>query len=439
MGSLLLLAAAALLATPGAPPPGAAFAAPVAPPAALALPVVIDSVTHTLTLLTPRESVRQAVTRFARSNGRGLSATDLLVIERAAHLQIASHLAATLAQWDANEARQSVDEYALFREDTLPAMPPWWSQPIESRSTDKDGVSLQGATSGRAKQLGVSLREANRHQGTASWSVERDQRIPKHMHFIWTGGQQELDRFEAELPPTNKRQHFNRWRQTCLDLHPEPAWRHMLWDLASMRALVRDDFPWMLPQYDAIDLDIKRTDLARLLILIRYGGVYVDIDFECLRPFDSDLIEQDDWQVILPEHRTNLPLDHRLRGRELPNAFMASVPRHPLFWVMAVEVLRRDRLNPGGYVTHITGPHVFSEIVFGFFEGFPGLTRVHILPIDVLFPVYCLDKDEMKKDAACVRDGNCREMYPKSLAVHHYAASWYQAVMEHMNGGATPN
>ena len=189
----------------------------------------------------------------------------------------------------------------------------------------------------------------------------------------------------------------------------------------------------MLRQYDNIDLDIKRTDIARLLILISRGGIYVDIDFECLKPFDSYFIEQNSQTVLLSEHKTNLPLDHRLKGRELPNAFMASVPQHPLFWVMVVEVLRRDRLKPGGYVTHVTGPHVFSEIVFGFLNAFAGSTRVKIVPIDLLFPVYCLDKEEMKKDAHCVRTGTCRETYKDSLAVHHYAASWYETVMAHMN------
>ena len=422
---------------------GIAFAAAVAAvtpavtsaPAVLALPVVVDGVEHTISLQTPRESVHQAVVRFARSSGRGLTPTDLAVIERAAHLRIAESLEATLQrlELDAKKSRPRLDVYELFREDMLPAVSQWWAKPIglhdEKVSAAHDG-----------EQLGNFLLDANRRQRTATWSAQRwHRRIPKHMHFIWTGGKEELDRFEAELPLTNKRKHFNHWRQTCLDLHPEPEWRHTLWDLDSMRQLVKDEYPWMLSQYDAIDLDIKRTDLARLLILIHHGGVYVDIDFECLRPFDAELIEQDKYQIILSEHRTNLMPDdggigQRLRGRELPNAFMASIPRHPMFWVMAVEILRRDRLNPGGYVTHITGPHVFSEIVFGFLDGFPHVTTVHILPIRVLFPVYCLDKDEMKMDAHCVRDGNCKEVYPQSLAVHHYAASWYEAVMARMKG-----
>ena len=404
-------------------------------PPPLDLAVRVDGIDHTITLEYPKESVRSAVQRFGRSAGEGLAAGDLLTIERACHLQIADNLEAIIAK-EGNLRLTSPSprrlgygeqgwqaEYEIFREGPLPA------EFLIDSSTSPDFSSS-------GEQLGRLLQYANAKQGTSAWIEKKknkqNRRIPKHMHFIWTGGQQELDRFEANLDPSDKRQRFNQWRQTCLDLHPAPAWKHTLWDLVSMRQLVQNEFAWMLPQYDAIDVDIKRTDLARLLILIHHGGVYVDIDFECLRPFDNDLVDPSTWQVVLSEHQTNLPQDHKLQGRELPNAFMASVPHHPLIWVIAVEVLRRDALNPGGYVTHVTGPHVFSEIVFGYLNEFPTST-VHILPIDVLFPVYCLDKEDMRKDAECVVNNNCAEVYDKSLAVHHYAASWYETVMQHMN------
>lgn len=407
------------------------------PLSALSLQIEVDGRTHTLELSSPDESVRQAVIRFALGPGKGLSTNDLLSIEAAAHENIAKNLKDRLDQmgnagsFEVTSNRQvDQSEYQIFREDEL-FVEQWRSRILSSDQSRQYADVLAN------EPLARLMLQANRLQGTAEWILEHQNKekptIPKHMHFIWTGGQTELDKFEKELPESDKRQKFNQWRQTCIDLH-SPGWGHTLWDTKKMRSLVEESFNWMLPQYDAIDMDIKRTDIARLLILVKYGGVYVDIDFECLKPFDSEIIHQKDWDVILAEHKTNLPMSHRLKGRELPNAFMASVPKHPLLWTILIEVLRRDRLNPGGYVTHTTGPHVFSEVVFDFIgeKGFPQ-ARVHVLPIHVLFPCYCLDKEDMRKDALCVKEGTCAKLYPESLAVHHYAASWYDDVMAQMN------
>ena len=135
--------------------------------------------------------------------------------------------------------------------------------------------------------------------------------------------------------------------------------------------------------------------------------------------------------LYLAEHQTNLPETHLLKGRELPNAFMASIQWHPLIWLITMEMLRRDAMYPNGYVTQTTGPHVFSEIVFSYLETYTG-ANVHILPIKALFPVYCLDKEEMRQDVVCVQQGNCGETYKDSVAVHHYAMSWYPEVAKHL-------
>ena len=358
----------------------------------------------------------------------------------------------------------------LFREDYLNPTR-WWQERIE-HDTAKN-------------LLGPSLLFHNRASATSqhlhtipvgtSLSTQGRRQIPKIMHQIWTGGVDELIQFQQELPPDDKRHWFHKWRQTCVGMHLKTnGWTHMFWDTVSMRTFVLEHFPAMFEQYENMDLKIKRTDVARMLILLHHGGTYVDIDFECLRPFETaiqygnepldvdlhrygTLASENDLNdgtinmyinvksngnstvdaelppplLYVSEHRTNLPIDHLLKGRELPNAFMAAIPWHPLIWVVTMEMLRRDFLYPRGYVTQTTGPHVFSEIVFGYLESYVN-ANVEILKVDDLFPVYCLDKQQMKVDATCIANGNCAEVYPNSLAVHHYAASWYPEVAKHL-------
>src|SRR5262245_14299633 len=53
--------------------------------------------------------------------------------------------------------------------------------------------------------------------------------------------------------------------------------------------LVREHFPRLVPLYRSFRRGIHRADLARCLHLAKYGGIYVDMDIECLRRVDDVL------------------------------------------------------------------------------------------------------------------------------------------------------
>ena len=78
------------------------------------------------------------------------------------------------------------------------------------------------------------------------------------------------------------------------------------------------------------------------------GGIYADMDFECLRPFDHVL---EAGKVAVAES----PYDHE----RVQNALLASPPGHP-FWVEVARELLRKRFNP--LVVKATGPHVIETV-----------------------------------------------------------------------------
>ena len=370
----------------------------------------------------------------------------------------------------------------LFREDHLVStkrwgdggyVGGWWLDKVSVKDgSGKSGLGSLMLYHNQASSTSLQLRsmpllslpsDSRRILSIRKWKNSQSL-IPKIMHQIWTGGEAELEVFEQELSLDDKKKWFREWRQSCIDLHPkETGWTHYFWDLKSMRAFVQQNFPAMLAQYDNMNSDIKRTDLFRMLCLLVYGGVYVDIDFECLKPFESairfkqepldvsiqrydvtsegghggntpmsQMNSNDDvvspW-LYLSEHTTNLQpnslskIAQLLKGRELPNAFAATIPWHPMIWLVVMEMLRRDLLNPTGYVLETTGPLVFNAVAFSYLEAYQ--PNVVIFPIELLFPVYCFDKQQMRRDAECIQNGTCREIYPNSIAIHHYVASWY--------------
>eukprot|EP01083_Nonionella_stella_P176088 615176_1 len=65
----------------------------------------------------------------------------------------------------------------------------------------------------------------------------------------------------------------------------------------------------------------EKSDILRLAILHRFGGLYVDIDFECLRSLDT---LNDHLGVGMYSGLSNTGTV------ELNNGLMACVPGHPL-------------------------------------------------------------------------------------------------------------
>lgn len=95
---------------------------------------------------------------------------------------------------------------------------------------------------------------------------QKDPRIPKIIHQIWIGSQLP----EKYIPLILS------WQKH----HPD--WVYILWtddDIAQLNLVNQD-------QYDASTNYGQKADIARYEILYRFGGVYIDIDFECLRPLD---------------------------------------------------------------------------------------------------------------------------------------------------------
>src|SRR5277367_5502962 len=63
-----------------------------------------------------------------------------------------------------------------------------------------------------------------------------------------------------------------------------PRWDHRFYTDADCRDLIRRAFPGLLATYDAYPTAIQRTDLFRVAAVCLFGGVYLDLDMDCLAP-----------------------------------------------------------------------------------------------------------------------------------------------------------
>jgi inositol phosphorylceramide mannosyltransferase catalytic subunit len=195
-------------------------------------------------------------------------------------------------------------------------------------------------------------------------------RIPRTFHRIWIGGE--------ALPAEHE--HFGE----TFALH-HPNWEMRLW--------TDEDLP-------ALDITVAdqrrartRSELANLMryeVLSRFGGVYVDTDFECLRPLTPLLRGIDAFTAL------------ELPGRTA-TGILGSVPGHPVFARAARQA--RLTLGEGAGSTDANGPYFFSLIL-------EQESNVAIFPARLFYP-YLWNEPERRD-----------ETFPDAYAVHHWAMSW---------------
>ena len=116
---------------------------------------------------------------------------------------------------------------------------------------------------------------------------------PLYVHQTWK---------TCELPFAQAK-----WRERCRHVLPNTT-RFFLWTDAHLRDLIAAEYPLHQGVYDSYDTHIKRVDASRLFVLFRFGGLYMDLDFTCIRPPARLFV---DGQVtLLPQTRAFSDKEH---------------------------------------------------------------------------------------------------------------------------------
>lgn len=228
--------------------------------------------------------------------------------------------------------------------------------------------------------------------------------IPKIIHQTW----------KSEDLPASLARYQESWRRH------NPGWEYRLWTDADNDALVRDEFPELLWLYRSLPRAIHCADFARVLYLQRFGGLYVDLDIQALRPADEIL---DGPSCVLGCEPTLHAERLHNADQIVCNAAMASVPEHPFWEKMLEEIGRRSRQGEKDRVW-MTGPLCLQAA----YEKHGLALGVRLWEPDVFFPLPDLGSPSLRLstlERRLYERMMSTECYPRqSIGVHHWAHTW---------------
>ena len=124
--------------------------------------------------------------------------------------------------------------------------------------------------------------------------------IPKIIHFIWINFNNELD--ENPVIPKELSENID----ICKKINK--GYEIKIWNGKECYELVKQYFPNKYDIFINFRYPIMRCDMARLIILYIYGGIYSDLDRVSIKSYDEIVNKYIDYDVIFSGIQHFLPI-----------------------------------------------------------------------------------------------------------------------------------
>lgn len=227
--------------------------------------------------------------------------------------------------------------------------------------------------------------------------------IPKIIHQVYE---------DLAGPPSYLKEFASTWKEH------NPDWEYRFWNKKDIDTLLEKKFSNIKEIYYSFSYPVQRWDIIRYLILYEYGGLYVDMDYECIEHI-TPLFNGITCAIGLE------PKDHYIRSRVpyiIGNAFMASIPNHPFIKELLFSIFNScdyDKYNSKyEEVLNTTGPYKVKRV----YEKSKYKNQVTLIPPELVMP---LSQDEVlqiinNKDTKYIEN-----KIEKSYAIHYFLGSWF--------------
>lgn len=204
--------------------------------------------------------------------------------------------------------------------------------------------------------------------------------IPKIFHQAWLGS--------APLPDE-----VPQWQATWKRYHP--GWEIRLW--------TDDNIPLLqnVREFDQAPSPAAKANILRYELLLRFGGVWLDVDMECLKPVDSLLKNVEAFVA-------------RRNSSDLCIAVMGSKPQHPFFQALVDGLPAHYAAHSGQGPVMSCGGRYVQSLLASIDNSIA--RQVTQYPAPTFFPYDFPDRAlAWRKERRAVRH---------SYAIHYYLHTW---------------
>jgi mannosyltransferase OCH1-like enzyme len=231
-----------------------------------------------------------------------------------------------------------------------------------------------------------------------------DNGITKIIHQSWK---------DKNIPYHIYKKHWvDSWKQK------NPEWDYRLWTDEDNLNLVKNHYPQYLDLYNSYEKGVDKADIARFFYMHKYGGIYVDLDFRCLKPLD----ELFDGEIMVLGKQKMKQTGEEIDENVIPNAFKYSAPGEK-FWLDCVDLLHEYK-----YDAH--GNHTSPEVATGPVFLLRCLERLEpknmkILEPEIFYPIsWDTDGSAAKNSIREEWDTSAEKCFPEAYAVTYWTCAW---------------
>lgn len=242
--------------------------------------------------------------------------------------------------------------------------------------------------------------------------------IAKKIHQIWIGPKPLPEKFRWMIESIKKN---------------HPHWEYKLWTNKDL-----EDFDLINKHaFNQVTNIGAKADIFRYEILYRHGGVYLDIDFESLKPLDK-LVDSYNYDFF----------GCLMGGTEImANGLLGSCHNHPILQKCIKKISQIKEFDNHGdntFILNLTGPYFLTKTICEYLQeenshlvtpkfsladklnpNILSLTgnRIGILPSTYFFPLPNTVREEFWNNKLS-REDVLKYVKPESLAIHYWATSW---------------
>jgi mannosyltransferase OCH1-like enzyme len=205
--------------------------------------------------------------------------------------------------------------------------------------------------------------------------------VPRTIHQIWLG---------SKVP-----QKYDKWRKSWMKHNPD--FNYILWDEKKIlkMGLINEK------QFIQTKNFAVKSDIARYEILYNFGGIYVDTDFEALKPIDSKFLTQ---SLVV-----GLQFDY---SPQIGNAMIIAKSKCNVLKTAINNLPKHQGEMSPLEVMDYCGPHYLTKTIFK--SKLP--EDILILPSQYFYPWpnFMLHSDKSPYDWVT----------QNTFGIHHWAVSW---------------